>query len=121
MNGLDWLQWPAMAVTLLASWLVASRSERRRLWGFWVFLGSNLLWGVWGWQSGTWALIALQAGLEAMNIRGARRNAQEEREKQAREQQESGAPERDPQEREPRPGHPAGDPGGAGARAQAEG
>jgi hypothetical protein len=77
-----------MAVTLLASWLVASRSERRRLWGFWVFLASNLLWGVWGWQSGTWALIALQVGLAAMNIRGARRNAQEEREKQARKTQE---------------------------------
>jgi hypothetical protein len=70
----DWInlvQWPAMAVTLVASWLVASKNESRRNTGFWVFLLSNTLWIVWGWHDGAFALVALQAGLAAMNIRGA--------------------------------------------------
>jgi hypothetical protein len=74
MDWVDWLQWPAMAVTLLAAWLVGSRDRRRREIGFWVFLASNLLWIAWGWHDGAWALIALQVGLAAMNIRGARKN-----------------------------------------------
>ena len=60
-----------MAVTLLASWLVASSKEGRRNAGFWIFLLSNALWVVWGWHTQAWALIALQIGLAAMNIRGA--------------------------------------------------
>ena len=68
---LDLLQWPAMVITVAASWLVASDSERRRNWGFWVFLLSNLLWVVWGWTTQAWALVLLQAALAAMNIRGA--------------------------------------------------
>jgi hypothetical protein len=70
---MDWIslmQWPAMAVSLLAAWLVASKNEHRRNLGFWVFLASNLLWIVWGWHDGAWALIALQLGLAALNIRG---------------------------------------------------
>ena len=68
---LDLLQWPALLVTLVAAWLVASSSERRRNVGFWVFLLSNLLWIVWGWHVQALALIALQVGLAALNIRGA--------------------------------------------------
>jgi hypothetical protein len=30
------MQWPAMLLTLVAAWFVASRSERRRRWGFWL-------------------------------------------------------------------------------------
>lgn len=70
----DWLnlvQWPAMAVTLVASWLVASEEESRRNTGFWVFLVSNALWIGWGWHDGAFALVALQVGLAALNIRGA--------------------------------------------------
>ena len=65
------LQWPAMAVTIMASWLVASSNEKRRNIGFWVFLVSNALWIAGGWHDGAKALIALQVGLAAMNIRGA--------------------------------------------------
>lgn len=83
MRGMDWLdllQWPAMVVTLAASWLVASRSAGRRNVGFWVFLASNALWVAWGWHAGAHALIALQVGLAAMNIRGAMKTeAQEHR------------------------------------------
>ena len=73
----DWLnllQWPAMAVSLAAAWLVASSEKRRRNVGFWVFLLSNVLWIAWGIGAGAWALIALQVGLAAMNIRGVARN-----------------------------------------------
>lgn len=71
MDHVDFLQWPAMAVTIIASWLVASTREKRRNIGFWVFLLSNILWAVWGWHISAWALIALQLSLAAMNIRGA--------------------------------------------------
>jgi hypothetical protein len=75
--GIDLLnavQWPAMAVTLVAAWLVASRSAMKRASGFWCFVASNVLWIVWGWHVGAWALIALQVGLFFLNLRGAKRN-----------------------------------------------
>lgn len=68
--NLEWVQWPAMAVTVLASWLVASKSERRRNVGFWVFMVSNALWVTWGIHAGAMALVGLQVCLAAMNIRG---------------------------------------------------
>ena len=71
---LDLLQWPAMVVTVAAAWLVASRSARKRKVGFWVFLSSNVLWTIWGWHDGAYALIALQVALAVMNIRGAYKN-----------------------------------------------
>lgn len=71
------VQWPAMAVTVLAGWLVASSSKSRRGWGFWLFLLSNVLWIVWGWYAHAWALILLQIFLAFMNIRGVRTNEPE--------------------------------------------
>jgi len=70
----DAIQWPAMAVTLFAAWLVASQSRKRREHGFWWFIASNVLWIAWGWHAHAWALIALQVGLFAMNVRGAKKN-----------------------------------------------
>ena len=67
---LDLMQWPAMLATVLAAWLVGSNAKSRRNAGFWVFLSSNLLWVLWGWYDGASALIALQIGLAALNIRG---------------------------------------------------
>jgi hypothetical protein len=74
MDYIDMLQWPAMVVTVLASWLVASRSRRRRKIGFWVFLASNVLWAVWGWHTRAYALIVLQVLLAVMNARGVYKN-----------------------------------------------
>jgi hypothetical protein len=71
MDYFSLLQWPAMAVTIAAAWLVASTQRSRRNLGFWIFLLSNLLWVVWGLYANALALIALQFGLAAMNIRGA--------------------------------------------------
>lgn len=71
MDWLNLLQWPAMAVTVAASWLVGSSQEARRNVGFWIFLLSNALWVAWGLHAGAPALIVLQVALAAMNIRGA--------------------------------------------------
>jgi hypothetical protein len=68
---MDYLQWPAMAVTLVSAWLLASRHAQRRNWGFWGMLASNALWSAWGWHAHAYALIALQVGLAATNVRGA--------------------------------------------------
>ena len=67
---LDLMQWPAMLATVLAAWLVGSNAKSRRNIGFWIFLTSNLLWALWGWHDGAFALIALQVALAALNIRG---------------------------------------------------
>ena len=77
MDWLDLLQWPAMAVTVLATWLVGSSQAGRRLWGFGLFLVSNALWIAWGWHDAAWALVVLQAFLLVMNVRGARKNEHE--------------------------------------------
>ncbi len=71
---LDAIQWPAMAVTLLAAWLVASRSAKRRAHGFWWFSARYVMWVGWGWHTRAWALIALQVGLFILNVRGASKN-----------------------------------------------
>jgi hypothetical protein len=71
---LDMLQWPAMAVTVLAGLMVGSRTRQRRKTGFYLFLLSNLLWILWGWHDDAYALIALQCCLVATNVRGVRKN-----------------------------------------------
>jgi hypothetical protein len=73
---LDLVQWPAMAVSVIAAWLVASQSAWRRSAGFWFFLASNVLWVLWGWHDGAHALIVLQLALAALNIRGVFKNEQ---------------------------------------------
>jgi len=72
--SLDWVQWPAMVVTVLAAWLVASQREGKRNWGFWCFLASNVLWVVWGAYARAYALIVLQVCLAALNVRGTLKN-----------------------------------------------
>jgi hypothetical protein len=75
--AVDWmqhLQWPAMIATLLSAWLVAAQSKMKRQWGFWIFLLGNVLWIAWGWHDRAWALIVLQIGLAALNIRGVAKN-----------------------------------------------
>lgn len=74
MDSLGWLQWPAMVATVLAAWLVASLSRRMRIYGFFVFLLSNVLWVLWGWGEDAYALIVLQFALLVMNVRGIFKN-----------------------------------------------
>ena len=75
MDYLSLLQWPAMSFSVLAAWLVASQLPRRRQHGFWWFLASNVVWAVWGWQDGAWAVIVLQIALAFLNIRALRKNS----------------------------------------------
>lgn len=77
MDYFHFIQWPAMVVTFVSAWLVASQSERRRTIGFYSFLLSNILWITWGWNVGAFALIFLQIGLAVNNIRGAVNNRPE--------------------------------------------
>ena len=74
MDYLGLIQWPAMAVTVLSAWLVASQSKRKREIGFWCFLFSNVLWIIWGLYDHAYALIALQIALAVLNVRGAYKN-----------------------------------------------
>jgi uncharacterized membrane protein len=72
--NLDLLQWPAMVVTAVAAFLVASLSETKRKIGFWCYLLSNALWSAWGFHTKAWAVVALQVVLLALNIRGVKKN-----------------------------------------------
>ncbi len=74
MDILGFLQWPAMAVTVVAAWLTASQVKRRRKHGFWWFIASNLLWITWGVPEKAYGLVCLQLALAALNIRGAFKN-----------------------------------------------
>jgi len=69
-NLINAMQWPAMVVTVAASWLVGSTHRHRRCAGFWLFIASNVLWVLWGWSSHAPALVVLQLCLAAMNVRG---------------------------------------------------
>jgi len=71
---LDLVQWPAMAVTIVAAWLVGSRVAHRRALGLWCFLAGNVLWVAWGLHDSAYALVALQFFLAALNARGIYKN-----------------------------------------------
>lgn len=73
-STLSFLQWPAMAVTLTSTWMVASPSETKRAWGFWCFILSNFLWVFWAWHIHAYALIFMQIGLFLLNVRGLSKN-----------------------------------------------
>ena len=74
MDYLHQLQWLAMVVTVIAAWLIASQAKRKRVVGFWLFLLSNVLWLIWGWHDGAYALVVLQIALAILNFRGVYKN-----------------------------------------------
>lgn len=69
------LQWPAMVLTVVASWLVASTRPGLRNLSFWIFLLSNVLWVTWGAHTSATALVVMQFCLAALNIRAARKTS----------------------------------------------
>ena len=73
MDYLSLLQWPAMLVNVLSVWLLTFPAKRIRHAGFLLSLLSNILWVAWGWHAQAFAVIGLQFGLTALNIRGARK------------------------------------------------
>jgi hypothetical protein len=74
---LDAIQWPAMLVTIIAAYYVASSKTGRRRMGFWLYMLGNVMWIVWGLHTKAYALMLLQVCLAVMNIRGERKNATE--------------------------------------------
>jgi hypothetical protein len=76
MSWIDLVQWPAMAVTVLSAWMLASQRTWKRHEGFWLFLLSNVLWVVWGIHVRAIALILLQVCLAALNFRGVFKTSQ---------------------------------------------
>lgn len=70
----DFMQWPAMAVTVFASWLLTSTTKRRRFAGFVCFLVSNVLWVLWAVPAGVYAVVLLQICLALLNMRGLQKN-----------------------------------------------
>lgn len=74
MDWISFIQWPAMLVTVAASWLVSSTRTSKRGVAFWMFLASNLLWSIRGVHTGSYALVVLQLCLAVTNFRGAGRN-----------------------------------------------
>lgn len=72
-EALPLLQWPAMVVTVTASWFVTSRYKGNRWLGFVLFLASNVLWTVWGVFSHATALVVLQVCLAVLNVIGIKR------------------------------------------------
>jgi hypothetical protein len=76
MNWLDLVQWPAMAITVISAWMVASQRTWKRNEGFWLFLLSDVLWLMWGLHDRAYALIFVQLSLAGLNIRGVYKNRQ---------------------------------------------
>lgn len=68
------LEWPAMGISLVAAWLIGSRKAKKRIVAFWLLILGNVLWIAWGWGDEAWALIALNGGLMALNVRGILKN-----------------------------------------------
>lgn len=74
MSFIEFLQWPAMAVTVLAAWFMGSVRARRRVIAFWCFTAGNALWVIWGASHEAYGLITLEIILALMNLRGMMKN-----------------------------------------------
>jgi hypothetical protein len=68
------LEWPAMAISLAAAWWMGSKKPSKRIIAFVMLIVGNLMWIAWGWGEDARALIALNIGLLALNIRGIIKN-----------------------------------------------
>lgn len=72
-----WLEWPAMAISLAAAWWMGSKQASKRIVAFCMLIAGNLMWIGWGWGEDARALIALNVGLLALNVRGILKNEEE--------------------------------------------
>ena len=74
---LAYLEWPAMLITLAAAWWMGSTKPQKRIVAFSMLIVGNLMWIGWGWGDEAWALIALNVGLLALNVRASLKNEEE--------------------------------------------
>ena len=63
-----------MSISLAAAWWLGSKNPKKRIWAFCLLIIGNLMWIGWGWGESAFALIALNLGLMALNVRGIRKN-----------------------------------------------
>ncbi|MES2899284.1 MAG: hypothetical protein V4723_06110 [Pseudomonadota bacterium] len=71
---LNLLEWPAMAISLVAAYLLGSINPTKRIVAFVMLIVGNLMWIGWGWGNEAKALIALNVGLMVLNVRGVFKN-----------------------------------------------
>ena len=76
-NFFAMLEWPAMAVSLAAAYWMGSTKAKKRIVAFLMLIVGNLMWIGWGWGEQAWALIALNVGLMALNVRAIFKNEEE--------------------------------------------
>ena len=76
-NFFAMLEWPAMAVSLAAAYWMGSTKAKKRIVAFLMLILGNLMWIAWGWGEQAWALIALNVGLMALNVRAIFKNEEE--------------------------------------------
>lgn len=74
MEYFDYVQWPAMVITVASAWFIGSQRAYRRMIAFWGFIFSNALWVTWGLHADAYALILLECILLGMNARGFKKN-----------------------------------------------
>ena len=53
---------------------MASRNPHKRVIAFILLIVGNVMWIAWGWNDGAFALVALNVGLMALNVRGIVKN-----------------------------------------------
>ncbi len=63
-----------MAISLASAWWMGSKQPKKRIMAFCMLIVGNLMWIAWGWGEAAWALIALNIGLLALNVRGIVKN-----------------------------------------------
>ncbi len=80
------LEWPAMAISLVAAYLLGSIHATKRIVAFVMLIIGNLMWIGWGWGDEAWALIALNVGLLALNVRGIFKNEEAKKEEEGEKQ-----------------------------------
>ena len=74
MDFVELLQWPAMAITVLAAWFMGSIRAKRRIVAFWCFTAGTAIWVVWGLSHAAYGLITLEVIMALMNMRGLKKN-----------------------------------------------
>ena len=63
-----------MAISLAAAYLLGSKRAEKRVIAFWMLTLGNVMWIAWGWGDSAYALIALNLGLMAVNLRAIHKN-----------------------------------------------
>lgn len=67
---IDFLQWPALVLSVIGAWLVGGSTMTHRRRGFLFFLLSNGLWMLWAGGIEAWGVVITQAVFTWTSIRG---------------------------------------------------